>query len=225
MKCRVTGRIPTGFLLVWMLAPMLAAPPAHAVSPRKAFFMSLAVPGWGQYATGHPRRAAVYGAIEASGWLGVGGMRRFESIYADDYRAFAASVAGANVDGQPRTYFDDLAFYETRTLHNQVARVDDQPEPELYGVEDDWQWPTTADRRRFRAVYNDAKRMDRNVSYALLVITLNHIASAIDAAKVASRSRTGVDEQSGNGARFGFEPAPDGGRLVCSMPLVGGGSK
>ncbi len=230
MTCRGFGRLRAGILLASILATALSAPPAHAVSPargvspRRAFFMSLVVPGWGQYAAGHTRRAAVYGAIEASGWLSVGGMRRYESIYTDDYRALAASVAGANVDGQPRTYFDDLAFYETRTLHNQVARVDEQPEPDLYGVEDDWQWPTTADRQRFRDVYNDAKMMDRNVSYALLAVTLNHIASAIDAAKLASRARRGTSARNGSGTQFGFAASHNGGRLVCSVPLVGGGS-
>lgn len=189
---------------------------ADAVSPAGAFFRSLIVPGWGQYALGKTDRALLFGGTEAALWLGVGWMSHLESTYTDDYRGYATAVAGANVAGKSRDYFDDLAFYDSRTLHNQVARVDDQPDPFLYSVEDDWQWPTAEDRLRFRSRYNDAKKMNRNIDYTVLVITLNHLASAIDAAKTGSRLRSAASESS----RVGFLPTYDGGmRMVLSYRL------
>jgi hypothetical protein len=143
-------------------------------------------------------------------------MSHLENSYADDYRGYATAVAGANVIGKSRVYFDDLAFYDSRTLHNQVARVDDQPDPFLYSVDDDWQWPTTEDRLRFRSRYNDAKKMNRNIDYTVLVITLNHLASAIDAAKTGSRLRSATSESS----HVGFLQTYDGGmRVVLSYRL------
>jgi len=182
--------------------------------PRRAFLMSLLVPGWGQHALDHDRRAALFISFEGGFWFGALGMRAIHGIYEDDYRAFAASTAGARVEGKGRTYFNDLAFYDTRELHNQAALVFSQPNLILYGIEDDWQWPTTAERMEFRHRLNRARLMDRRLDYVLLAITLNHLASAIDAAKLAGRAtRAG----SGNAMNLRIEPMPDGGRAVCSL--------
>lgn len=195
---------------------MVCTSVADAVSPAGAFFRSLVVPGWGQYALGKTNRALVFSGTEAALWLGVGWMNHLESAYQDDYRGYATAMAGANVVGKSRSYFDDLAFYDSRTLHNQVARVDDQPDPFLYSVEDDWQWPSTDDRLRFRSRYNDAKTMNRNIDYTILIVTLNHLASAIDAAKTGSRLRNAASESS----HVGFHPTHDGGvRMVLSCRL------
>jgi hypothetical protein len=187
---------------------------AQAVSPRGAFLRSLVLPGWGQHALGADSRAAVFLSVEGATWAGIAGLAFMRDIYTDDYRSLAVSVAGANVVGKPRTYFDDLAFYDTRLLHNQAANVLEQPDPELYGVEDDWQWPDADARQRFRSRYNDAKQMRRNIDYALLVVTLNHLASAIDAGKLAGRiakaEPSGVDRHR-NPVSLGFVAIPDGG--------------
>jgi hypothetical protein len=162
-------------------------------TPRRAFFMSLLLPGWGQHALGEKGRSATFLGIEAISWLGFAGIQTMRGIYEDDYRAYAASVAGADLAGKDRTYFDDLSFYDTRVEHNQAALVSDQMDdggPVLYGATDDWQWPTHEDRQRYRGRYNSARRMDQRLDYILLAISLNHLASAVDAAKIAGRHAT-----------------------------------
>ena len=171
--------------------------------------MSLLLPGWGQVAVGAPRRAALFGSLEGGLLLAALGFRTMRGIYEDDYRSFAASVAGANVAGKGRQYFADLAFYETRLQHNQVALAYDQPNPALYPVEDDWQWPTTADRLRYRQRFNDAKTMDQRVGYVLFAVSINHLASAIDAARQAQKRQRG--EKSGQQtSRLYVAPLPGG---------------
>jgi len=187
-------------------------------SPRRAFFMSLLLPGWGQASLGTPRRAAVFASVEGVLLLSGIGFRSMRGIYEDDYRAFAASVAGANVHrtsshGNDRTYFSDLAFYDTRTQHNQVALAFEQPEPKLYPIEDDWQWPTTEDRLRYRHQFNRAKTMDQCVSYVLFAVSLNHLASAIDAARQASKQRK-AERTTPSEAGLRVIPLPEGGGKV-----------
>lgn len=201
------------------IAPILAclvicSPSAVATpSPTKAFFMSLLVPGWGQMAVGTTSRAAVFASIEGTLALSGIGYGAMQGIYEDDYRGFAASVAGANVARKGRQYFSDLAFYETRLQHNQVALAYDGPEAELYSVEDDWQWPTTEDRLRYRHQFNRAKTMEQRVSYVLFAVSLNHLASAIDAAKQAGKRRRG-DSVRDAPSGLSVTPLPDGGMVV-----------
>ncbi len=204
----------TMLLAAAALAP--AAPPSTGgevpLSPRGAFFRSLLVPGWGQVALGTGTRAAVFGGVELAGWTLTAGFAAMKGIYRDDYRGMARGVAGANVADQPMRYFNDLAFYDTRVSHNQWAIVYDE-EPQFYGPEDDWQWPDDDARQRYRDQLNASKNMDQAIRYALGVIAINHLASAIDAAKTASRMRskgpTAADARAG--LRLGAVPAHGGG--------------
>jgi hypothetical protein len=76
---------PAFLIVVALLAPGAAAPAGAqellpgdtvevlpGVTPRGAFLRSLAVPGWGQVATGAPRRGAVYAGMAAGSWFMVG---------------------------------------------------------------------------------------------------------------------------------------------------------
>ncbi len=203
------------FAAVLFALLMATASVTHAVSPRGAFFRSLIVPGWGQYAIGATDRALVFGGIEAGLWVTAAGFSAMGSIYTSDYRAMAASVAGAAVEGKPRKYFDHLAFYETRTQYNQVAVIGG-PDTEYYRLADDWQWPTTADRLAYRSRYNDAKRMDQAIRYVMLGVTLNHFSSAIDAGRKAGNMRD-ADTDSRPALGMNVIPLPDGGRMVFSL--------
>ena len=198
-------------------ARRLAASPAKASrsdpSPRGAFLRSLLVPGWGQLAVGTPKRAAVFAIIEGALWMGTAGFYTMRGIYGDDYRACAASVAGANVEGKGSQYFNDLAFYDTRAQHNQTAAVYDESDPELYGVEDDWQWPSTSDRQRYRSRLNDWKTMKQRMAYAVGLIALNHLASAIDAGKTTAR------RQSPTAVSLVAAPLKGGGQVVLTLGL------
>lgn len=216
MRSRAMARWRTmrGNVLRTLAVVLIIASSAPAApSPTRVFFMSLLLPGWGQKAVGTPHRAAAFASVEGTlllGWIGFATMR---GVYQDDYRGFAASVAGANVEGKGKQYFSDLAFYDTRLQHNQVALAFDQPEPVLYPVQDDWQWPTTADRLRYRHQFNRAKTMDQRVNYVLFAVSLNHLASAIDAAKQAGKRRRGEQTQDAPSS-LRVAPLPDGGMVV-----------
>lgn len=180
-------------LWVWCAFMTVACvAPAQAVSPRGAFFRSLLLPGWGQLAIDAPKRAAVFAAAEGALLAGAAGTAIMGNIYRDDYRALAAAVAGANLAGKGDGYFSDLAFYETRAHHNQAALIYDQPDPTLYAPEDDWQWPSTDDRMTYRRYWNRSRAMGQRLDYVLFAVSLNHLASAVDAAKQASRRNPGT---------------------------------
>jgi hypothetical protein len=190
---------------------------AGAATPAGAFFRSLVVPGWGQIAVGAPRRAVVFGSIEGALLAGAYGVGTMRGIYRDDYLALARSVAGADITGKGDDFFSDLAFYETRAHHNQAALVFDQPTPMLYGSEDDWQWPTTADRMNYRQQWNRSRSMNQRLDYLFFAVSLNHLASAVDAAKQASRLRESLSERTAARSRFLAVATPDRMKLVWAL--------
>ena len=84
---------------------------ADAVSPAGAFFRSLIVPGWGQYALGKTDRALLFGGTEAALWLGVGWMSHLESTYTDTI-ADTQPLCRCQRHRKSRDYFRRPPFYD-----------------------------------------------------------------------------------------------------------------
>lgn len=158
-----------------------------SVSPRRAFWSSLLIPGWGQRQVGSETSAARFLAVEAILWTGFLGWEHVASIRRDTYRTYAADHAGARAEGKDGEFIDDLGFYQSRLQHNQFARVDEGAEATLYPstAEYFWEWDRDASRLRFRDLRNSAESADRNALYATGMVLANHLVSAIHAARTA----------------------------------------
>ena len=91
------------------VAPYAQAAPS--VEPGRAVLLSAVVPGAGQYALGQ-RRAWVYLALEAAGWIWWADRRSSAGRLVNEYRDFAWErariAAGPRVDG-------DFDYYERLT--------------------------------------------------------------------------------------------------------------
>ena len=161
--------------------------PNASVSPRRAFWSSLLVPGWGQAQLGERGTAGRYLAVEAVLWSGFLGWRHVGGVRRDTYRTYAADHAGADGAGKSGEFFDDLGFYESRLQHNQFARVDEGADAYLYPATAEyfWEWDSEASRLRFRELRNAAQTARRNALYATGLVLANHLASAVHAARQA----------------------------------------
>lgn len=159
------------------------------VSPRRAFWSSLLIPGWGQRAAGADQSALRFFAVDLGLWAGYFGMQRLSAIRREHYRTYAADHAGARPAGKDRRYFDDLGFYDSRLEHNQFARREEGAEADLYpaGAVFDWQWDDQSSRRRYRSLRNDSESVHRQALFATGLMVINHLAAAIHAARTARR--------------------------------------
>lgn len=162
-----------------------------AVSPRRAFWSSLLIPGWGQIQSGQPASGRLFLVTEAALWSGYLGWQHVGGIRRDTYRTYANDHAGAVTAGKSGGYLDDLGFYESRLQHNQFARVDEGADANLYPDTRGyfWEWDGEASRLRFRDLRNAAETAERNALYATGLVVANHLISAIHAARTARRAQ------------------------------------
>ena len=86
----------------------------------KAFAMSLLLPGLGhKYVNdGHWSNWAItYASTDASLWLGLIGGEWHRNHLVDSYTTLARSAAGAQVAGKDRTFFLNLASFESSDVY------------------------------------------------------------------------------------------------------------
>ncbi|MCU0606373.1 MAG: hypothetical protein MUF78_02860 [Candidatus Edwardsbacteria bacterium] len=215
-------------------APVAAAPSPIAVESRdrksikRAFFMSLVVPGAGEYYVGAKRYTAGFLAAEGLIWSFALVSKFQGDMWRRDYRGYAAQRADANHSREDDDYYRDVYEYPNSDWYNedqwrqardlypddlaaQAAYVSDK----LYGEADAWRWRTDGDWNRYRELRVRSRNALQRISYAAGSALLNHLLSAVNAARVARRYNKRHAATAGTvGWRLDVDRRPDGGIRV-----------
>lgn len=203
--------------------------PGGAASPdrksiKKAFFLSLALPGAGEYYVGAKRYTAGFLTAEGLIWSFALVSKFQGDLWRQDYRDYAAQRAGANFSREDDDYYRDVYEYPNRDWYNedqwrqardlypddlaaQAAYVADK----LYGEADDWRWQTNGDWERYRELRVRSRNALQRISYAAGSALLNHLLSAVNAARVARRHNNRQAVKPGDvGWRLDIDRSPEG---------------
>jgi len=179
--------------------------PRKIKSIKKAFFLSLAVPGAGEYYVGKKRYTRGFLASEALIWSFALFSRYQGSMWRDDYIAFAAQSAGANPSRSDDLYYQNIYEWPNSEWYNEYLWAEardlypDNPAAQadyvagkLYSPEDAWEWQSTEDWDRFRNLRVRSESAYRRVTYAAGAALLNHLLSAVNAARLAKSNNDGI---------------------------------
>ena len=160
----------------------------NAKSKWKALGLSLLLPGAGQYYAESGNKMVIFGTAEAFVWSGYFGLRIYGGWKKEDYRAWAAFKAGADVNGKSEDYFEKLTYYDNLDDYNQFellyegSRAQPFPDsPEYY-----WNWDSDESRGYFRELRNQSKSAFRRSLLFLGAAVANRLLAGIDAYRAAS---------------------------------------
>ncbi|HHS12443.1 MAG TPA: hypothetical protein ENN03_01600 [bacterium] len=178
-----------------------------APSPARAFFYSLLVPGLGQVYAGAGTMTRVFVASEAALWSLYFTFRTVGNWKEADYKRFAVLHAGVDPEGKDRRYYVNLEHYDSMEAYNQ-AKLRQRNLNAVYPAHEgyEWEWDSRESRLRYESLRVSS---DKAFNRALLVtgaVVLNHLASAIDAARAARKGR--IEE---NPLHMGVMPLAEGG--------------
>ncbi len=160
----------------------------------KAFAMSLLLPGLGhKYVNdGHWSNWAItYASTDASLWLGLIGGEWHRNHLVDSYTTLARSAAGAQVAGKDRTFFLNLASFESSDVYRETMLRNRSWD--LIGYVDDpafqWEWQNDTDYSNYRDLRDDSETLRRRRSILIAGLVANRLISGAISARSAGRSR------------------------------------
>jgi len=158
-------------------------------SANKAAFLSLVLPGAGQYYAESKGRAHIFIGTDAALWISFFALRSYGSWLKKDYRSYAAVHAGINPNGKPDGFFEDLTYYQSRDEYNQFAPLYSNGEDIIYPETAfwDWQWDYTASRYYYRHLRNKSKSAYRNSTFVVGLLLANRLVSSLDAARAVKK--------------------------------------
>jgi hypothetical protein len=127
-------------------------------------------------------------------WVGFGGFTFYGHQVRDDYRLYAASVAGANQGGGfDETYYDALEFNISSEEFNAKVREDarglfpNDPEEQekyvrerIFTGEFAWLWPSSDALREYKNLRSSSRSALQKATYALGLAVVNRVVSALN---------------------------------------------
>jgi len=149
----------------------------------KAFFMSFALPGLGQYYAESPGNAKIFIASELAIW----GIYYYNTLmkkaYHDDYLSHAALHAGVNPDGLGASYLNALGSFNSSFEYNNYQQKISYT-PVIYTGDKIWNWEIEEKRLRFKNLRERELDYENYIKYCMAGVILNHFLAGLNAAKL-----------------------------------------
>jgi len=155
-------------------------------SPMLAAVASLAVPGLGELYAGRYDVGKYSTVAEASLWIFYAVLEIHSNLLRNDAIGFAKIYAGADMSGKSGQFLVDMGNFNNTEDYN-TKKIHDDDFGAIYTLQSyQWQWQSDADRERFKDIRIKADQLLDYGRYTVGVIILNHVISAISAARLTS---------------------------------------
>lgn len=164
-------------------------------SPMVAIAYSLLLPGMGELYGGDYSLGKYLTIADAVFWGGVVGFNIYGSNQEDNYKAYAESIGGINLNGKDEQYFADISEYISIEQFNTEQEKYREFES-LYNEETHyWNWGDNKTRQEYRGMWSKSEGAYNNVRFAVGALILNRIISAINAVRVVSAYNKKLNEE------------------------------
>ncbi|MGA7159578.1 MAG: hypothetical protein WBZ48_01160 [Bacteroidota bacterium] len=178
-------------------------------SQATAVLYSLLLPGMGEWYAddfGSGRYSLI---AEATLWLTYASFQQYGTWYQNDARQFAVAHASASSNGKNDQFFVNMANFDNVYEYND-QKLRERDAADLYDPASGyfWSWDSDADREHFRALRVSGDRIFNNSRFVIGAVIVNHIVSAINAARLVRHYNKNADEGLGS---WQIEPYQIGG--------------
>jgi|WetSurMetagenome_2_1015567.scaffolds.fasta_scaffold117007_2 hypothetical protein len=175
---------PADSVIVSLDSPL--APVEGRKSPGLAVIYSLLLPGMGEWYADDMKSGKYFLIGEGVLWLTYAAFEISGNELRNASRAYAVSHAGVNAAGKDDQYYIDIGNFLSLDDYN-AKKLRDRDITRLYdpAAGFSWQWDTDAARASYRSDRVRSETMYNGRKFIGAVILVNHIASAINAARAA----------------------------------------
>ena len=175
--------------------PMMQSTGQNKKSVGLAAMYSFLVPGMGELYTGAFDAGKYFLIGEGVLWLTYATFEVYGNSLRDDSRVYAAARAGIDLNGKSDRFFVDIGDYSNISSYNEAQLRNRAPE-NLYNPNTGyaWQWDSDASRLSYRDQRIASENMYNDRRFVVGAILINHLASAIHAARSAILHNKSLDQ-------------------------------
>jgi hypothetical protein len=155
-------------------------------SVAQSVIYSLILPGMGELYVGDYSVGKYFTIAEVSLWITWTGFQMYGNWIQTDSRNYAVQHAGVITAGRSDQYFIDIGNFQSVYAFNQEM-LRERNQYQTYDVNSSsfWSWDTDANREHYRQLRISSDETFNNSRYVIAAVLINHLTSAINAARNA----------------------------------------
>ncbi len=182
MKKIVTVLLVPAFILIMGASPATAAEKSRST----ALFLSLVLPGAGQYYAGSPGSAKLFIAAELALWGGYYYNSTMKQSRRDDYLRYARQHAGVDPSGRGESFLGSIGAFNSSFDYNGYM-LSMEANPVLYSGDTAWNWDSLSSRARFHSLRESELDYENTMKYFVTGVVLNHLIAGLHASNIIGR--------------------------------------
>ncbi len=153
-----------------------------------AFFLSLALPGSGEFYMGRRTQTAWFLTTEILLWTGLAANSLYTDHLVEEYRIYASQHASVNREGKDKQYWMDIGKYNSIYDFNEQRRRDRYFDAIYLDEEANfWLWDSNENRLKYDESRLRANEIANQSVYFFASIVLNHLISAVNSLRIARK--------------------------------------
>jgi hypothetical protein len=150
-----------------------------------AILYSLLLPGMGELYADNYSRGKYFTIAEGALWVTLVGFDQYARWLQNDARRYAVQHAGISLSGKSDIYFVDIGEYMNVQDYNQQMLRNRTPYKTLgEHSANSWNWDTKSNQLYYRNQRIASDQAFNNTKFVAAAIVINHVISAIDAARL-----------------------------------------
>ena len=168
-----------------------------------AIIYSAILPGMGElYADGYSS-GKYFTIADGVLWGGLIGVSAYASHQEENYRAYAETFGGVNLDGKNEKYFADISSYLDVYEYNHIKDL--ERSKEIYNEKTDyWKWSGQDARREYRSMWKSSETADNSTRFIVGALILNRVASVINAIRLVNKYNKNLKAELGWDVSFNY---------------------
>jgi len=163
-----------------------------------AAIYSLLLPGMGELYAGGFGSGKYFLIAESALWLTFSSFEIYGTALREDSRTFATSHAGVDPSGKDDQYYIDIGNFLDTDEYNQ-KQLQDRELEKVYDPAQGfaWSWDSDQSRLTYRSQRIDSEEIFNSKKFVVIATLVNHVASAINAARAAISHNNALDDAIG----------------------------
>ena len=177
-------------------------------NPGLAILLSLVLPGMGELYAGGYDSGKYFTIADGVLWGVFIGFNSYGNWKLDNYKSFAQSNAGVNLDGKDETFFANVGIYMSVDEYNRVQELNRDFGNTYDNTIYNWNWSSNDQRKEYRNMWSSSESAFNNVRFAVGALVLNRLISAINAVRLVSAYNKNLNTQTDVSYYFSYKQYP-----------------
>lgn len=167
-----------------------------------AILYSMLIPGMGELYANNYESGKYFTIADGVLWGVFAGFNIYGKWKENNYKAFAQTKGGVNLQGKDEDYFTTIGIYISIDEYNRIRELNrdfsNVYDPQAYY----WKWEDENQRKEYRQMWLSSEQAYNNVRFAVGALILNRIISAINAVRLVNAYNRNISYESAWGVNF-----------------------